>query len=847
MSSVDDNYYPTKLSFLDRLIDQSTRRTFKKQKYSYDFDSDMAFFASASTQHLVPPSAPLRKRSQRFAQSHDDIDDFLSSDLELSFASNVSLNSPPRKDHDLMSDCEPMDISPAPPPKTTLCRLSANGSSKPQSRPRASTSAGRLFGSDISNNSQSLLPSPNLAAVPSLKSAGSTHSGAKRTQRSALPTEWFSTAKPAPPSEFSSPMGDPMDVDTSYVIDTEPGPVSFQPVPQSAAPTVTAFDTLFYNTMSPRRSFESPAGPQHKKRRSLSPDPGRVPVEEPSSSPMVPSSPSQGKLERMSGGPSLFRLNSKPTLQGLGAPSSNFLKRPRRPALSAMVSPSDHPIQSAYPVLSSASGSSGDTASPVGAPPVRRAFSALIPNSVFPEHESDESSFDGPDMSSPAQAYSRRQQVKTVRRCDGTEDFRPLTGATAMVQKESPSAKFMAAGLPGFGDNESHGKILLCHRVTEDGLMRINSQTLNDLLDNKYDSEITDFHVIDCRFDYEYNGGHIPGAVNINTTAAVEELLLGPSLTKPRPSVSGDKTRKTILVFHCEFSAKRAPTFAKHLRAKDRSMNNHVYPKICYPEVYILEGGYCQYFKTSAHRCEPPSYVTMDDPNHASSRREDLDQFRKARFGRHKSYAYGDGPSKTSLASQQLQQPKRNTAPSAPPSLFAAATAARSRRGGGASLMTLVEDCNVTADADDTDTDLGDSPCPPPTKATAFKTKKNGRGPLVRAETYNPVLQQDHGKLRLTHASKHLHFRYDPTEALQAIVPWRAIRYFSCTQVRATTQQALIPCNTFHPQSQLMPDLNSIHKPHGLQTHSPCHFSSRSIVIFSSFIFIPSSSSRSSF
>lgn len=168
-------------------------------------------------------------------------------------------------------------------------------------------------------------------------------------------------------------------------------------------------------------------------------------------------------------------------------------------------------------------------------------------------------------------------------------------------------------------------------------------------------------------------------------------------------------------------------------------MNNHVYPKICYPEVYILEGGYCQYFKTSAHRCEPQSYVTMDDPNYASSRREDLDQFRKARFGRHKSYAYGDGLSKTSLASQQLQQPKRNTAPSAPPSLFAAATAARSRRGGGASLMTLVEDCNVTADADDTDTDLGDSPCPPPTKAAAFKTKKNGRGPLVRAETYNPI------------------------------------------------------------------------------------------------------------
>jgi len=83
---------------------------------------------------------------------------------------------------------------------------------------------------------------------------------------------------------------------------------------------------------------------------------------------------------------------------------------------------------------------------------------------------------------------------------------------------------------------------------------------MDALLDGKYDSQIIDYHIIDCRFDYEYAGGHIQGAVNINTTAAVEELLLGPSLTKPRPSISGDSTRKTILVFHCEFSCKRAPT-----------------------------------------------------------------------------------------------------------------------------------------------------------------------------------------------------------------------------------------------------------------------------------------------
>ena len=118
-------------------------------------------------------------------------------------------------------------------------------------------------------------------------------------------------------------------------------------------------------------------------------------------------------------------------------------------------------------------------------PPPRRAFSAtLIPTGTEPPLD-EGSSLEGPDMSSPAQAYAKRQSMKTIRRCDGTDDFRPLTGATAMVKRdmdESPSAKFLNAGMPGFGDNEALGKILPCHRVREDGLMRINAKTVSTAL-----------------------------------------------------------------------------------------------------------------------------------------------------------------------------------------------------------------------------------------------------------------------------------------------------------------------------------------------------------------------------
>lgn len=676
--------------------------------------------ASASTQHLRAPPAPSRKRSQMLHPKRDDIDDFLSSDLELSFASTMSLNSPPRDTMTLAQDHDvPMDISPAYRP----LQKENEKTNRATTRPRASTSAARIFGQDMSNSNFS---------NDSVNTKTGSQANSKRTQRSALPMEWMVPSKPlrtsqtmdgnmfAPPPDVSISLAsdDAMDVDSAPEVseqDLLPSP------PLSAAPAVTEFNNLFYGVMT-RTCLDTPGGPHPKKRRSLSPETISRVDHEASSSP-APSSPSQHKLDRMA-------TFAKPALQGLGVPP-NASKRARRIVFSALVQPGVPSPQSAYPALDA--DAPPERRSALELPPSRRAFS-MVPSTVL-DHLSDEgSSFDDPDMSSPAQAYAKRQQVKAIRRRDGTEDFRPLTGATAMVQRdmfESPSAKFMAAGLPGFGDNETSGKILPCHRVREDGLMRVVPKTLDDLLDGVYNSRIASFHVIDCRFDYEYNGGHIPGAVNINTTAGVEEFLLG--VQKPKPSVSGDSQKKTILVFHCEFSAKRAPTFAKHLRAKDRAMNNHMYPKIHYPEVYILEGGYCEYYKQCASRCRPRGYVTMDDPNFALSRKEDLDQFRKGKFGRTKSYAYGDLASKVTGMSQQPS--KRNTAPAGAPQLFAAANAARTRRNG---LSTVTEIGNITQ-TDDEETDIGDSPCPPPNKGTMLlsKAKRLGRVGMTRSETFD--------------------------------------------------------------------------------------------------------------
>ncbi|KAH9930915.1 uncharacterized protein B0H18DRAFT_872563 [Fomitopsis serialis] len=742
------------------------------------------------------------------------MDDFLSSeadDLELSFASTMSLNSPPRDTLDLAPESErdnhpdyaPMDISPAPPTRVDKQRPFMG-------RPRAMTSNARLFGRDMSNNSGG---NGSVTSLQSVAKSTGTNGASKRLQRAALPFEWMATGgqdanvAPEPQNIPSSPAAsDAMDVDSSFVYvpsSSVPsdGPLSAVPtitafdvnnnplaVPTSAAPTISTFEDYFTQVRacdfdgfavpdgtSPGTPVESPSQPFSKKRRSSSPMRGSARLahqileqEAAMESSPAPSSPMVHKLNRM---PSIQALR-KPMLSGLGSPlelNANK-KRPRRPALSALIAPGDGLVagpRSANPIGEKESNVPASNLPRHVMPPVRRAFSAMLPPSMMEQSMSSEDgqSFDSSaDMSSPAQAYAKRQQVKTIRRCDGTEDFRSNTGATSMVRRDSeamvkglrrsevredratvepterdtPRSKYLN-GLGSFGDNEAHGKILPCHRVREDGLMRITSKTMNALLDGKFDPQLTTYHIIDCRFDYEYNGGHIPGAVNINTTAGVEEFLLGASTVRPIASTSGDAGKKTILVFHCEFSVKRAPTFAKYLRSKDRALNNHVYPKIHYPEIYILEGGYSQYYQDAGARCQPSGYVRMDDPHFAQSRKEDLDQFRKGKFGRTKSYAYGDSKPVSALS----QQPKRNTAPSGGPThLFAAANAARGRRGGmgtNSALQMLAEGGSADHESDGDDTDIGDSPCPPPTKTVTYKAKKVGR--LGRTETYDGVVR----------------------------------------------------------------------------------------------------------
>jgi rhodanese-related sulfurtransferase len=125
--------------------------------------------------------------------------------------------------------------------------------------------------------------------------------------------------------------------------------------------------------------------------------------------------------------------------------------------------------------------------------------------------------------------------------------------------------------------------------------------------------------IFDCRFPFEFEGGHLPGAINItgDDDAAAVKWLFGAdeaSMTPQLPQLLAKSELFTrpdvLLIFHCEFSQQRGPRLCRLLRDVDRKLNESRYPDLYYPEMYVMDGGYKQFFKSHPELCQG-SYVPM--------------------------------------------------------------------------------------------------------------------------------------------------------------------------------------------------------------------------------------------
>jgi M-phase inducer tyrosine phosphatase len=182
----------------------------------------------------------------------------------------------------------------------------------------------------------------------------------------------------------------------------------------------------------------------------------------------------------------------------------------------------------------------------------------------------------------------------------------------------------------------------------QDSIPRITRETMINVLDGNFKNLYDDTMVIDCRFEYEYRGGHIDGAINFNDREQLAKMLF-----EKAKNGSG----KTLLIFHCEYSAHRAPIAARFIRHEDRANNVHQYPKLDFPEVYILEGGYSSFFKEHKARCFPQNYVEMDDKQHENACEQGLGRMKQQRkkLGRAQTFAFGQHGSPSLMDSPTAQ------------------------------------------------------------------------------------------------------------------------------------------------------------------------------------------------
>ncbi|XP_070776240.1 M-phase inducer phosphatase 2 [Enoplosus armatus] len=144
--------------------------------------------------------------------------------------------------------------------------------------------------------------------------------------------------------------------------------------------------------------------------------------------------------------------------------------------------------------------------------------------------------------------------------------------------------------------------------ITSDTMVAALSEQVNHLIERVV--------VIDCRYPYEFEGGHIKGALNLHQEDQVEDFLL------KMPIIPSCPDKRIVIIFHCEFSSERGPRMCRFVRERDRAMNE--YPELHYPELYILKGGYKDFFPHYQSQCEPQSYRPM----HHEDFKEDLRKFR---------------------------------------------------------------------------------------------------------------------------------------------------------------------------------------------------------------------------
>ncbi|EER12795.1 m-phase inducer phosphatase, putative [Perkinsus marinus ATCC 50983] len=139
-----------------------------------------------------------------------------------------------------------------------------------------------------------------------------------------------------------------------------------------------------------------------------------------------------------------------------------------------------------------------------------------------------------------------------------------------------------------------------CQCYTESLLRYVSTETVAELVRSDKVSEEDAIYLVDCRYPYEFKGGHIVNAMNFPpyNMESLKEFVFNELASRDR--------RRAIIILHCEFSQVRAPL------ATD-ALNKHSARYGCSRplELYVMKGGYCDFFRKFKQLCEPQAYTEM--------------------------------------------------------------------------------------------------------------------------------------------------------------------------------------------------------------------------------------------
>lgn len=135
--------------------------------------------------------------------------------------------------------------------------------------------------------------------------------------------------------------------------------------------------------------------------------------------------------------------------------------------------------------------------------------------------------------------------------------------------------------------------------------------TLMQNNDHDYDHIV----IVDVRFPYEYEGGHIDGAINVTSPDDLYTLYR-----------NFQNFQNVLIVFYCEFSVSRSPKIMGLFREYDRMQHMEDYPHLSYPNIRLLQGGYHVFYEQHRGMCTG-GYVGMSDQAHREDCRLHVLQF----------------------------------------------------------------------------------------------------------------------------------------------------------------------------------------------------------------------------